>query len=92
MLKETTGKEFGEADIRRVVVPNKVNEIKLEEKLHYYGIMKAPYLATCGYEFLEFYTDNLSKVEPEDVGAVARKYFDKPEYVACALEPEKEEN
>lgn len=92
VLKETTGKEFSEADIRRVVVPNKVNEIKLEEKLHYYGIMKAPYLATCGYEFLEFYTDNLSKVKPGDVGAVALKYFDKPDYVACALAPEKEDN
>jgi len=91
VLKETARTEFSEADIRRVVIPNKVYEIKLEEKLHYYGIMKAPYLATCGYEFLESYTDNLSKVEPEDIKAVAEKYFAEPRYVACALAPEKEE-
>ena len=90
VLKEITQKEFSEADIRRVVIPNKVFEIKLEEKLHYYGIMKAPYLATCGYEFLEKYTDNLSKVKPGDISAVAKKYFAEPEYVASALAPGKE--
>jgi predicted Zn-dependent peptidase len=92
VLKETTETEFSEADIRRVVIPNKVYEIKLEEKLHYYGIMKAPYLATCGYEFLEYYADNLSKVEPDDISAVAQKYFAEPDYVASALAPEKEDN
>jgi predicted Zn-dependent peptidase len=78
---------FSEQDIRRVVVPNKVNEIRLEEKLHYYGIMKAPYLATCGYDFLENYVDNLSAVKPEQVASIAAKYFIDPKYVACALEP-----
>ncbi|UCE66387.1 MAG: insulinase family protein [Candidatus Zixiibacteriota bacterium] len=90
VLKEITEKEFSESDIRRVVVPNKVNEIKLEEKLHYYGIMKAPYLATCGYEFLENYTDNLSKVKPGDIGAITKKYFARPRYVASALAPGEE--
>lgn len=77
--------EFNEDDIRRVVVPNKVYEIKLEEKLHYYGIMKAPYLATAGFEFLESYIDNLSDVTPADVNGIVQEYFSKPEYVACAL-------
>ncbi len=76
---------FDEDDIRRVVVPNKVYEIKLEEKLHYYGIMKAQYLATAGFEFLESYIDNLSDVTPDDVNGIVKKYFSKPEYVACAL-------
>jgi predicted Zn-dependent peptidase len=87
VLKDVTQKEFSDADIRRVVVPNKVNEIKLEEKLHYYGIMKAPYLATCGYEFLEDYIDNLSKVTPGDINRVAVGYLAEPQYVASALEP-----
>ncbi|OGC90801.1 MAG: hypothetical protein A2W25_12760 [candidate division Zixibacteria bacterium RBG_16_53_22] len=78
---------FGQEDIRRVVVPNKVNEIRLEEKLHYYGIMKAPYLATCGYDFLENYVDHLSAVTPELVASVAVRYFADPKYVVCALEP-----
>ncbi|UCC79859.1 MAG: insulinase family protein [Candidatus Zixiibacteriota bacterium] len=90
VLKVTAGTEFSEADIRRVVIPNKVNEIKLEEKLHYYGIMKAPYLATCGYEFLESYIDNLSKVKPGDISAAAQKYFAEPQYIASALAPGKE--
>jgi predicted Zn-dependent peptidase len=90
VIRGLVEKEFSEADVRRVVVPNKVNEIKLEEKLHYYGIMKAPYLATCGYEFLENYVDNLSKVTPADIGVVTKKYFAEPRYVASALAPGKE--
>ena len=88
-LRET---EFSEDDIRRVVVPNKVYEIKLEEKLHYYGIMKAPYLATAGFEFLESYIDNLSLVTPDDINRIIREYFTEPEYVACALVSEEEMN
>ncbi len=68
-----------------MVVPNKVYEIKLEEKLHYYGIMKAQYLATAGFEFLDSYIDNLSDVTPDDVNGIVEEYFSKPEYVACAL-------
>ena len=85
VLKEMTNTEFTEADIRRVVVPNKVYEIKLEEKLHYYGIMKAPYLATCGYDFLANYPDNLSKITPADIVKSANDYFADIQYVASAL-------
>jgi zinc protease len=87
ILKEVAKREFSEADIRRVVIPNKVNEIKLEEKLHYYGIMKAPYLATCGYEFVENYVANLSKIDPDDISKTAKRYLSDPEYVASALAP-----
>ena len=90
VLRGLVEKDFSETDIRRVVVPNKVNEIKLEEKLHYYGIMKAPYLATCGYEFLEDYVENLSKVTPADISAITKKYFAEPQYIASALAPGKE--
>jgi len=85
VLREMVDQDFTPDDIRRVVVPNKVFEIKLEEKLHYYGIMKAPYLATCGYDFLAGYPDNLSKVEPADVQNAAKKYFTDLRYVASAL-------
>jgi predicted Zn-dependent peptidase len=87
VLKTLPERRFTESDIRRVVVPNKVNEIRLEEKLHYYGIMKAPYLATCGYEFLEDYVENLSRVAPRQVMDAAVKYFSEPKFVACALIP-----
>ncbi len=86
-LSETA---FNDDDIRRVVVPNKVYEIKLQEKLHYYGIMKAPYLATAGFEFLESYIDNLSLVTPDEINRIVQKYFSKPEYVACALASKQE--
>jgi predicted Zn-dependent peptidase len=87
VLSDLKARIFTEQDVRRVVVPNKVNEIKLEEKLHYYGIMKAPYLATCGYDFLENYVSNLSKVTPQQVTDVAARYFETPRYVASALIP-----
>jgi len=85
VLNDMMNMEFTEKDIRRVVIPNKVYEIKLEEKLHYYGIMKAPYLATCGYDFLANYPDNLSKITPADVSKSANDYFSDIKYVACAL-------
>ncbi len=76
---------FTADDVRRVVVPNKVYEIKLEEKLHYYGIMKAAILATAGFKFLDKYVEYLSGVTPEEVNSVVRKYFAEPKYVACAM-------
>ncbi len=90
-LKRFSSSNFTQADLNRIIVPSKVNEIKLEEKLHYYGIMKAPYLATCGYDFLENYIDNLSGVKPEMVSKAAKKYFSSPQYIACALEPDSTE-
>jgi zinc protease len=87
VLKGLTQRDYTAQDIKRVVVPNKVEEIRLEEKLHYYGIMKAPYLATAGYSFLEHYVDNLSAVTPAAVSSAASKYFVNPQYIASALEP-----
>ncbi len=89
-LKELPDKKFTEKELNRIVVPNKVDEIKLEEKLHYYGIMKAPYLANCGYSFLENYIDNISAVTPAQVESVAKLYFINPQYLACALVPASE--
>jgi predicted Zn-dependent peptidase len=87
VLRELPKREYTPKELSRVVVPNKVEEIKLEEKLHYYGIMKAPYLATCGYAYLENYIQNLSSVTPAKVSEVARKYFADPQFAACALVP-----
>jgi zinc protease len=88
ILKKTARNEFSDSDIKRVVIPNRVDEIKLEEKLHYYGIIKAPYLATCGYEFVENYVKKLSKVTTADISTVAGKYLADPEYIVTALAPE----
>ena len=91
VLKRLPQRQFEAKDVSRVVVPNKVEEIKLEEKLHYYGIMKAPYLATCGYQFLQDYIEELSKVTPENVKNVAKKYFTDPKYITCAMVPDSTE-
>jgi len=89
-LGEISQRKFSGDEINRVVTPIKVNDIKLEEKLHYYGIMKAPILATCGIDFLENYLANLSKAKPAEVEQAARKYLNSPKYVACALVNDKE--
>ena len=91
VLKRLPQRQFEAKDVSRVVVPNKVEEIKLEEKLHYYGIMKAPFLATCGYQFLQDYIDNLTDVTPGNVKNVAKKYFTDPKIVNCALVPDSTE-
>jgi zinc protease len=88
VLKRLPQRQYEAKDMSRVVVPNKVEEVKLEEKLHYYGIMKAPYLATCGYQFVQDYVENLTTVTPENVKNVAQKYFADPKFINCALVPD----
>jgi hypothetical protein len=75
-------------DLARFIVKSKVDEYLLEERLHYWGIMKAPFLSVGGYDFTTGYIDNLSKVTPDDIMAAANEYISELEYVAIAVIPE----
>lgn len=70
------------------IVRTKVDEYLLEERLHYWGIMKAAELAVGGYEFVDNYVDNISRVTPNDIQTAADKYFSDMKFVAAAVLPE----
>ncbi|OQX91827.1 MAG: hypothetical protein B6D58_06150 [candidate division Zixibacteria bacterium 4484_95] len=73
--------------LKRIVVKNKTDQIYLEEKLHYYGVIQAPKLVNCGYNFILRYVQNLSRVKPQDIQKAAGKYFSQRKYLAMAMVP-----
>ncbi|MGB3092796.1 MAG: pitrilysin family protein [Candidatus Zixiibacteriota bacterium] len=73
--------------IQGVIVSSKTHRYYQEEKLHFYGMMVAPVVVTCGWDFWENYIDNLEKVTPEKVLAVAKEYFSDPRYIATVVKP-----
>lgn len=76
-------------ELDRVLVSSKTHRYYQEEKLHFYGMMVAPVLVTSGWEFWDNYIDNLEKVTPQMVQAVAKKYFSDPKYIATVIRPAK---
>jgi len=73
----------------RVLVSTKTHKYYQEEKLLFYGMEIAPTLVTSGWDFLETYIDELEKVTPGKVQAVASKYFSDPKYIATVVKPKK---
>jgi predicted Zn-dependent peptidase len=76
-------------ELDRVLVSSKTHRYYQEEKLHFYGMMVAPVLVTSGWEFWDNYIDNLEKITPQKVQAVAKKYFSDPKYIATVVRPTK---
>jgi len=87
VLKELAQKPLEEEQLRRVVVSSKTHRYYQEEKLHFYGMMVAPVVVTCGWEFWENYIENLEKVTPEEIQTVAKKYLSDPRYIATVIAP-----
>ncbi len=76
--------------LKRIIVSRKTGDYYLEERLHFYGMLKASTLVNAGYDFLESYIDQLEFVTPERIQRVAQRYFSDPKYIATALIPKKE--
>lgn len=70
-----------------VIVSSKTHRYYQEEKLHFYGMMAAPYVVTCGWNWWDKYVDNLEKLTPQMVLTVAQKYFSDPKYIATVVKP-----
>lgn len=87
VLEELASKPPEEKQLQGVIVSSKTHRYYQEEKLHFYGMMVAPVLVTCGWEFWDNYIDNLEKITPEKVQAVAKEYFSDPKYIATVIEP-----
>jgi zinc protease len=82
---------FDKDKLKRIVIKNKTDQIYLEEKLHYFGIMEAPMLVNFGYGYIRDYVHNLSRVEPSDIQKVAADYLSPGKYLAMAAVPAKAE-
>ena len=77
--------------LKRIVTVNKTEQIYLEEKLHYYGIIQAPMLVNFGYDYITGYVDSLKTVSISDINQVSRDYFGPGKYLAMAAIPESAE-
>ncbi|MCP4631455.1 MAG: insulinase family protein [candidate division Zixibacteria bacterium] len=88
VLGTFTQTEIPKEELSRFITKTKVDEYLLEERLHYWGIMKASHLAVGGYDFIHDYVNNLSKVNSSSVKNMASEYFSDIRYVAAAVVPQ----
>ena len=73
-----------------IIVSKKVDEIYLQEKLHYYGFMAAPRLVVTGWDFMESYLANIGKVTPATMTRAAKKWLGDLKYTATVFYPQRE--
>ncbi|MBD3168367.1 MAG: hypothetical protein GF307_02715 [candidate division Zixibacteria bacterium] len=88
VLQRMGQSEIDPEELQRFIVKAKVDEYLLEERLHYWGIMKSALLAAGGYDFVAGYVNNLSSVTPEAIKNAAGKYYSDIHYIAAAVVPE----
>lgn len=74
-IRQMANVPVSDADLQAAQVSRATNEIYTQEKLHYYGMMKAAYLAAGGYPFLQNYVRGLREVTPQQIRAAAEKYL-----------------
>jgi predicted Zn-dependent peptidase len=89
-LKGLTRTKLDPSTLKNIIVSTKANQYYQEEKLYIYGMMIAPVLVNCGYEFLESYIPNLEKVTPEKIQTAAKRYFSNPVYKGTVITPKEE--
>ncbi len=63
------------SEIRPMLVARATHEIYLQEKLHYYAMMKSSYLAAGGYAFLSGYMDSIMRITPDSIQHAASQYL-----------------
>ena len=63
------------SEIQEMLVARATHEIYLQEKLHYYAMMKSGYLAAGGYTFLRSYMDSIMQGTPKSIQDAASKYL-----------------
>ena len=74
-------------ELRSILVSSKTEDYLLEERLHFYGMLKAGMIVNAGYDFVQNYISNLEKVGPKDIQKVAKKHLYKAPYIATVNTP-----
>ncbi len=74
-------------EIQPILISRATSEIYLQEKLHYYAMMKSSYLAAGGYTFLRGYMDSIMQVTPESIQVAALQYLKSQLPVVTLMSP-----
>jgi len=74
-VQEMDNHSVSMSEIQPMLVARATHEIYLQEKLHYYAMMKSGYLAAGGYAFLSGYMDSIMQVTPNSIQDVALHYL-----------------
>ena len=74
-VKGMADEPLSEEKLKSALVSHVTGEIYLQEKLHYYPMMKAPYLTSIGPSFLSDAIEKLSLVTPQAIQSVAKRYL-----------------
>jgi predicted Zn-dependent peptidase len=74
-------------EIQPMLIARATHEIYLQEKLHYYAMMKSGYLAAGGYAFLSGYMDSIMKVTPKAIQDAALQYLNSQLPVITLMSP-----
>ena len=74
-------------EIQPILISRATQEVYLQEKLHYYAMMKSSYLAAGGYTFLSGYMDSIMQVTPESIQKAALQYLNTQLPVVTLMSP-----
>jgi len=74
-------------DLQSSLTSHAIHEIYLQEKLHYYAMMKSGYLVAGGYSFFREYMDHLMSVTPESIRNAAETYLKDQIPVVTVMSP-----
>ncbi len=75
------------SEIQPILVSRATQEVYLQEKLHYYAMMKSGYLAAGGYTFLSGYMDSIMRVTPQSIQNAASQYLNTQLPVVTLMSP-----
>jgi zinc protease len=75
------------SEIQPMLVARATHEIYLQEKLHYYAMMKSSFLAAGGYTFLRGYMDSIMQVTPKSIQNAALQYLKSQIPVVTLMSP-----
>jgi zinc protease len=74
-------------EISSALIAQQIQEIYLQEQLHYYAMMKSGYLVAGGYSLLQDYMDRLMQVTPLSIQEAARQYLQAKIPVVTLISP-----
>lgn len=75
------------AELSSTLISQQIQEIYLQEQLHYYAMMKSGYLVAGGYPFLEEYREKIIQVTPQSIQKIAEQYLQTNTPVVTLVSP-----
>ncbi len=86
-VQDMAKKAVPDDELQSLLIARATHEIYLHESLHYYGMMKAGYLAAGGYTLLRESIDNVMKVTPQSIQKAAAHYLNDIIPVVALMSP-----